>query len=156
MSRLWIKSYLGAVVLSVALTGCSTTKDEMLPHGDNTMLDIWTQGTGGGSGSIGQLKMLDARQQLRRPIASPIPTGSSTQVAPGAAAPPLNDAGQYTRTAQNEIYSQFRRLPNPDLVMYVFPHLAGSDPAPVPGYSTVFPLYQRVQYAMPGERTEDY
>ncbi|WP_134563401.1 TIGR03751 family conjugal transfer lipoprotein, partial [Pseudomonas aeruginosa] len=46
--------------------------------------------------------------------------------------------------------------PNPDLVMYVFPHLAGTDPVPVPGYSTVFPLYQRVQYAMPGERVEDY
>ncbi|MCQ3008790.1 TIGR03751 family conjugal transfer lipoprotein, partial [Pseudomonas savastanoi] len=29
-------------------------------------------------------------------------------------------------------------------------------PAPVPGYTTVFPLYQRVQYAMPGERVEDY
>ncbi|HEP8457117.1 TIGR03751 family conjugal transfer lipoprotein, partial [Pseudomonas aeruginosa] len=26
----------------------------------------------------------------------------------------------------------------------------------VPGYTTVFPFYQRVQYAMPGERTEDY
>ncbi|HBO3943129.1 TPA: TIGR03751 family conjugal transfer lipoprotein, partial [Pseudomonas aeruginosa] len=25
-----------------------------------------------------------------------------------------------------------------------------------PGYTTVFPFYQRVQYAMPGERTEDY
>ncbi|MGV5391073.1 TIGR03751 family conjugal transfer lipoprotein, partial [Pseudomonas aeruginosa] len=27
---------------------------------------------------------------------------------------------------------------------------------PVPGYTTVFPFYQRVQYAMPGERTEVY
>ncbi|MBW6332119.1 TIGR03751 family conjugal transfer lipoprotein, partial [Pseudomonas aeruginosa] len=26
---------------------------------------------------------------------------------------------------------------------------------PVPGYTTVFPFYQRVQYAMPGERTEE-
>ncbi|HGN1726419.1 TPA: TIGR03751 family conjugal transfer lipoprotein, partial [Pseudomonas aeruginosa] len=25
-----------------------------------------------------------------------------------------------------------------------------------PGYTTVFPFYQRVQYAMPGERTEAY
>ena len=33
---------------------------------------------------------------------------------------------------------------------------ARTDPVPVPGYSTVFPLYQRVQYAMPGERTEAY
>jgi conjugative transfer region lipoprotein (TIGR03751 family) len=62
----------------------------------------------------------------------------------------------YTRTAATEVYSQFRRLPNPDLAMYVFPHLAGSDPVPVPGYTTVFPLYQRVQYALPGERVEDY
>lgn len=40
--------------------------------------------------------------------------------------------------------------------MYVFPHLTGTDPVPVPGYTTVFPLYQRIQYAMPGERVEDY
>jgi conjugative transfer region lipoprotein (TIGR03751 family) len=39
--------------------------------------------------------------------------------------------------------------------MYIFPHLAGESPVPIPGYSTVFPLYTRVQYAMPGERTED-
>lgn len=72
------------------------------------------------------------------------------QAAPGVQA-------RYTRTAQNEIHRQFHRLPNPDLVMYVFPHLAGTDPVPVPGYSTVFPLYQRVQYAMPGRawRTTD-
>ncbi|MBN0631423.1 TIGR03751 family conjugal transfer lipoprotein, partial [Pseudomonas aeruginosa] len=63
---------------------------------------------------------------------------------------------RYTRTARNEVYRQFQRLPNPDLVMYVYPHLAGTDPVPVPGYTTVFPLYQRVQYAMPGERVEDY
>jgi hypothetical protein len=43
-----------------------------------------------------------------------------------------------------------------DFTVYVFPHLSGSDPAPVPGYSTVFPLYQRVQYAMSGERLENY
>jgi len=71
------------------------------------------------------------------------------------ACPPAANTA-YTRTAANEIYRQFHRLPNPDLVMYVFPHLAGSDPVPVPGYTTVFPLYQRVQYAMPGERLEDY
>ncbi|WP_134611809.1 TIGR03751 family conjugal transfer lipoprotein, partial [Pseudomonas aeruginosa] len=56
----------------------------------------------------------------------------------------------------NEVYRQFQRLPNPDLVMYVYPHLAGTAPVPIPGYTTVFPLYQRVQYAMPGERVEDY
>jgi conjugative transfer region lipoprotein (TIGR03751 family) len=88
--------------------------------------------------------LLDARQELRRPL-------NEAQVAHQQAS-----ADAFTRTPQNEIYSQFKRLPNPDLVMYVFPHLAGTDPVPVPGYTTVFPMYQRVQYAMPGERTEEY
>ncbi|WP_019741567.1 TIGR03751 family conjugal transfer lipoprotein [Pseudomonas savastanoi] len=125
------------------LAGCSTNKEQMLPHGQNTMMDVWNQGTTGSAGSASGRQLLDARSELRRPI-----DVRATQ--------PLQDSAAYTRTAQNEIYSQFKRLPNPDLVMYVFPHLAGSDPAPVPGYTTVFPLYQRVQYAMPGERVEDY
>ncbi len=35
--------------------------------------------------------------------------------------------------------------------MYVFPHLAGPESVPVPGYATRFPLYERVEYALPGE-----
>ncbi len=130
-----------AAMLAIALlvSACSTNKDELLPHGDNTMLNVWEQGTIGSSTSTTGRLLIDARQGLRRPLEAN-PAGTS----------------RFTRTAQNEIYSQFKRLPNPDLVMYVFPHLAGSDPAPIPGYSTVFPLYQRVQYAMPGERTEEY
>ncbi|MEE4891002.1 TIGR03751 family conjugal transfer lipoprotein [Pseudomonas alliivorans] len=129
--------------IAALLTGCSTDKEQMLPHGQNTMMDVWNQGTTGSAGSASNRQLLDARSELRRPV-----DVRTTQ--------PLQDGAAYTRTAQNEIYSQFKRLPNPDLVMYVFPHLAGSDPAPVPGYTTVFPLYQRVQYAMPGERVEDY
>ena len=125
--------------------GCPTSKEKLLPHGDSTMLDIWQQETAGNAGGAQVARqLLDARQGLRRPL-----TEADIQAVPGMQA-------RYTRTAQNEIYRQSPRLPNPDLVMYVFPHLAGTDPVPVPGYSTVFPLYQRVQYAMPGERVEDY
>ncbi len=150
MRRIWIEAA-ASVLMAALLAGCATSKDELLPHGDNTMLDIWDQQTGGSAGSTGSAggsqavrRLLEARQSLRRPL-----TGADMQAAPAA------NAG-YTRTAANEVHSQFHRLPNPDLIMYVFPHLAGTDPAPVPGYTTVFPLYQRVQYAMPGERTEDY
>ena len=61
------------------------------------------------------------------------------------------DSQSYTRTAQNEIEVLFVRLPNPDLILYVFPHLATEEAIPIPGYSTVFPLYERVVYALPGE-----
>jgi conjugative transfer region lipoprotein (TIGR03751 family) len=133
------------LVLAVATAaGCSTSKEELLTHGDRTMQDIWRQQTVDGGGSTAGRQLLDARQNLRRPLDS-----ADVQAAPF-------EQARYTRTAANEIQRQFHRLPNPDLVMYVFPHLSGSDPAPVPGYSTVFPLYQRVQYAMPGERLENY
>lgn len=61
--------------------------------------------------------------------------------------------GGYTRRQENEINSQFPQLPNPSIVMYVYPHEAGEDYnlTPVPGYSTVFPLYRHMYYAMPGE-----
>ncbi|MFP3493556.1 TIGR03751 family conjugal transfer lipoprotein [Pseudomonas sp. SIMBA_059] len=124
---------------SLAISGCTTDKDRLLPHNQQTMLSIWDANASSAKQSLNDSQLLRARSTLHRPLNEP------AQYHPA-----------YTRTAQNEIYSQFKRLPNPDLVMYVFPHLSGSDPVPVPGYSTVFPFYQRVQYAMPGERTEDY
>ena len=45
---------------------------------------------------------------------------------------------------------RFARVPNPDLVMVVYPHLSRGK-YPVPGYVTVFPMYEQTQYALPGE-----
>ena len=144
MPRIWIDAA-AALLAATLVGGCATSKEKLLPHGDSTMLDIWQQETAGNAGGAQVARqLLVERQGLRRRL-----TEADIQAVPGMQA-------RYTRTAQNEIYRQFQRLPNPDLVMYVFPHLAGTDPVPVPGYSTVFPLYQRVQYAMPGERVEDY
>jgi len=144
MRKIWIDG-LSALAFALVLGGCATSKEELLPHDNRSMLDIWNVETGGGAGGgPAARQLLDARQSLRRPL-----TEADVQAAPG-------EQARYTLTAANEIYRQFHRLPNPDLVMYVFPHLAGTDPVPVPGYSTVFPLYQRVQYALPGERTADY
>src|SRR5688500_16029012 len=104
-----------ALLVSVALTGCATTKEEVLPHDNATMLDVWNQNTSGQtSGGQSARQLLDARETLRRPLTN----------VDGKATHERNAA--YTRTASNEIYRQFKRLPNPDLVMYVFPHLAGT------------------------------
>lgn len=122
-----------SLLLALAVTGCSTSQETLLPVDENTtMMSIWGQRSGGGG------TLADARSQLRRPLADI----------------PVQEQQSYTRTAANEVQSQFRRLPDPDMVMYVFPHLSGSEGVPVPGYSTVFPFYTQVQYALPGERTE--
>ncbi|MFW0887927.1 TIGR03751 family conjugal transfer lipoprotein [Pseudomonas sp. P105] len=138
--RTWIEM-ITVVLIASAVTGCATDTEELLSHDGSTMMDVWNQQTSGSRSGQAAQQLLDARQALRRPLTEPLVPSSTTP---------------YTRTAQTEIHQQFHRLPNPDLVMYVFPHWAGTESVPVPGYSTVFPLHQRVQYAMPGERLEDY
>lgn len=61
------------------------------------------------------------------------------------------DLNGYVRDAFNELDAHFPRLPNPTLVLYVFPHLVGEERVPVPGYATTFPLFRQVEYALPGE-----
>ncbi|HAF2162371.1 TPA: TIGR03751 family conjugal transfer lipoprotein [Salmonella enterica] len=127
---------LATVMLSgVLLAGCSSSKEAILPAGDNTMLDLWQHRSGSAQQGA------QARDALRRPLTEPERQGDRTQ------------AESYSRTQESELSQQFPRLPNPDMVMYVFPHLADGS-APVPGYSTVFPFYTHTQYALPGERTE--
>lgn len=53
--------------------------------------------------------------------------------------------------AVDAINARFTRLPNPDLVMYVAPHLSADGRYPIPAYTTVFPMYESVEYALPGE-----
>nr|WP_310615689.1 TIGR03751 family conjugal transfer lipoprotein [Pantoea cypripedii] len=121
---------------SLLISGCSTSKEEMLPAGDHTMLELWN----GDDGSLTR-QAASARNTLRRPI-----TEDERFVA--------NKTNRsYSRDQESEITQQFPRLPNPDMVMYIYPHLADGN-TPVPGYSTVFPFYKETQYAMPGERTE--
>jgi conjugative transfer region lipoprotein (TIGR03751 family) len=57
----------------------------------------------------------------------------------------------YTRNVLNETNMLFPMLPNPSLVMYIYPHISGSG-VPVPGYATAFKIYETEQYALPGER----
>ncbi|MEQ3953628.1 TIGR03751 family conjugal transfer lipoprotein [Klebsiella pneumoniae] len=115
------------------LAGCSTSKEQLLPPGDSTMLDLWQQKSGSPQMTA------EARAVLRRDL-NDVERNAQPAV-----------AESYSRDANSKIQQQFPRLPNPDLVMYVFPHMTVGN-VPVPGYSTVFPFYSQVQYALPGER----
>ncbi len=115
------------------LAGCSTSKEQLLPPGDSTMLDLWQQKSGSPQMTA------EARAVLRRDL-NDVERNAQPAV-----------AESYSRDANSEIQQQFPRFPNPDLVMYVFPHMTVGN-VPVPGYSTVFPFYSQVQYALPGER----
>lgn len=142
MQRPWtdMTFALATPLLALALTGCAS-KDMLLPPGDHTMLDLWRTHTSSVQGA--EVRLNEARQQVRRPLS----VGDEH---------PSSGPRADLRQRAHSLNQQFPRLPNPDLVMYVFPHLAGEESVPVPGYSTVFPLYRHVPYALPGERVEDY
>ena len=118
-------------LISLVLAGCASTKEAVLPQDGPSMKAIY-------EAHIDEMSARDPltiRQELGD---RPILTGEAALYG-------------YTRDAANEIDAIFPRLPNPTLVMYVFPHLAGEESVPVPGYATAFPMYERTEYALPGE-----
>lgn len=118
-------------LISLVLAGCASTKDTVLPQNGPSMKAIY-------EGHVHEMNA-DNPQVIRGELGDrPIVSGEAA-------------LHGYTRDAFNEIDVLFPRLPNPTLVMYIFPHLAGDAGAPVPGYSTAFPMYEQVEYALPGE-----
>ena len=119
------------LIASISLAACAGSKDTILPSDGASMKTIYTQHFN----DIGMRDTMSVRKELKsRPLEADVAALEG-----------------YTRDAFNELDAHFPRLPNPTLVMYVFPHLAGEQRVPVPGYATTFPMYRQVEYALPGE-----
>lgn len=122
---------LALLALALLISGCSADTEDIIPQSGPTMSDIYNQA-------------LKNRGQ-----GAYEPAGLGRPATPQVAPP--DDPRSYTRTAENEIDNLFPTLQNPTLVMYVFPHLTSDERLPVPGYATSFPLYERPEFALPGE-----
>ena len=130
MHSSWTRTAAAAWISALFVAGCATSKDTVLPQDGPPMKRIYEEHFE----RVGEAKLDRVRGELAR--------------GPGRGEAELHG---YVRDARNEIGALFPRLPNPTLVMFVFPHLAGSEGVPVPGYATSFPLYEGVEYALPGE-----
>lgn len=123
--------------LTAFLSACSTAGDVM-PQGGPTMAQVYEEAMEKSNGAT-----LDT-------VRNTVLTSNNPSIDYTGG----NNLSSYTRTSENEINNLFPLLPNPQVVMYIYPHLAGDDEAPVPGYSTAFPLFEREHYALPGENQE--
>ena len=130
MPQVWIPTAAPVLISALLLGGCAISKDTVLPQDGKPMKQIYEEHFE----RIGEQGTDRAREQLGR-------VSSSSEA----------NLHGYVRDVYNEIRTTFPRLPNPTLVMFVFPHLAGSESVPVPGYATSFTMYNRVEYALPGE-----
>jgi conjugative transfer region lipoprotein (TIGR03751 family) len=124
-----------ALISIIALAGCTTSKESVLPTDLKPMKQVY-----------------DEHFQKRRQLPEgERDAGACMWRAPGAG---KEDLAGYVREAAHELESRFATLPNPIMVMYVFPHLSRPHGTPVPGYATSFPMYEKLEYALPGELVE--
>ncbi|MCK0513228.1 TIGR03751 family conjugal transfer lipoprotein [Aromatoleum buckelii] len=123
-----IARLLAAVAMVVlALGACSVAgpRKSPLPDDGPTVEEIYRERTS-------EYQRIRAREAL--------PLRPATEVLPGPVLEP----------AMLQLERRFARLPNPDLIMVVFPHLSRGK-YPAPGYVTAFPMYERIEYLLPGE-----
>lgn len=123
----WINLFF-CCTLFLNLTAC-TTAGNAIPPGGPTMAQIYEEAMQQSKGAT-----LDT---AREEIKTSVDYDNNNNLA----------EADYTRTVENEINNLFPLLPNPQLAMYVYPHFAGNESAPVPGYSTAFSLYSKNHYA---------
>ena len=146
---------------ALALVGCAS-QETILPETENTMLDIYRGAmTAQGQNDLDPLQAVDVCKALALANTATSIADCEDTVREHASALyrqlDAQPAGEdldylpYTREVATEINNLFPRLDNPDIVIYVYPHLATRTRAPIPGYSTVIPLYDQVHYRLPGE-----
>ncbi|KTD56732.1 hypothetical protein Lsan_2892 [Legionella santicrucis] len=92
---------------------------------------------------------LTVSQLYEQSIGDPMPSWSVKK----SVTKPVNYEG-YTRNAVNEINVLFKPLANPQIPVYVFPHVAliGDEQLIKPGYTTAFFLYKQNQFALASEQ----
>ncbi|MGR5448573.1 hypothetical protein ACP3V3_02070 [Vibrio sp. PNB22_3_1] len=119
------------IVLLVMLpifVGCSSAvgdKESIIPQSERTLEDVYGQASGNGSAER-------AATILRRPV-SDYEMGHD---------PYLQNGVERVR---------YRKLPNPTIYLYFFPSVTEGERLPTPGWMTEFGMYERDEYAKPGE-----
>ena len=123
-----------SLAISLLLGACSSTPttDHSAKKKSKTVADIMKRQTGS-----------KAREDYRKPP-------QTWQTSPAYQSDLIGKNVSYTRSEAKELHGLFPRLTNPDLCMYIYPHLSLEN-ATIPGYSSCFSLYDQNQYALPGE-----
>jgi conjugative transfer region lipoprotein (TIGR03751 family) len=125
------------VVLSALASGCSLNPNRKspLPTDGLTIAEVYDNFAVGAGAAAGSSTKSDLKQAN---VARVTEQGQTEYKI------------EQRKLLSDPINNRFERLPNPDLVMFVFPHLSQGR-YPVPGYQTLFPMYESVHYALPGE-----
>lgn len=113
------------ILVFSSLSGCSSTKDSVIPPSSVSISDVYQNHTTNNS-----------KQKMRFAVNVPL-SASDTDI----------DAYELHGMKRNK----FKLLPNPTLYMYVNTRISEVDRAPIPAFITEFKLFERDEYALPSE-----
>lgn len=129
------KNYFLYIFISFFITACAGPSEKtMLPEGGPTTLKVYNDHLAGKYNQVSD-------DQTSEDFDVYIRT-SDSYIQPGYETATRNTTIQLQNIAQD-----FRRINNPEIVGYVYPHLSPGQ-HPIPGYFTVFPLYPASGYAL--------
>ncbi len=136
-SFLWLWAVCASAVL---LNGCASPgKGVIPPAGDMTMAQIYYEANG--------MSAPDDAMNLNKNVDA---LSAARALSPG-------QTSEYTGGGASDLMGlnqQFKTLPNPQILVYVSPHLVTTQngpQVPVPGYVTSFFMYPQNEFAMPYE-----
>lgn len=120
----------------IILVGCSSMeKKELLPDGGLTTAQIYSgQQSSSDSVNSQSTNYYDKGYYLTKPL--DIENRSMSDI---------------SAHHLEELRQDFKTVPNPEILGYVMPHFNHKTDIPVPGYFTIFKLYNREHYARSGE-----
>lgn len=119
-------NHLAVPIALLFLAGCSTNI-KPLPDGGPTSAQL----IGGVGATAKQSELTLSQSGLRRDSQLTASHGMSS----------------LTQQRLDDLNSDFKQVPNPQIIGYVAPHFNQAD-MPVPGYFTVFRLYPKDSYAL--------
>lgn len=136
---------LTSLISTLLLSGCVSPGKNTVEHGDMTMAQIYNQQTGSGDADSSQEFSEISDNHFEQYAVQ----GSDKSIS-------MRDTGDGSNSASvadDNINEQFKLIPNPNITVYIFPHLSqyNGTSVPIPGYNTHFFLYETNHYAMPGE-----
>lgn len=137
MRILWI---LIPLLTSISLVGCSSVRGNVVPQTGPSMEQVYD--------SMG----------INKSASVPVAVNENSQSGEADVTEIRQEIYTSNQSSANNGASDvhgFHKLPNPELRMYVYPHLAGTAEIPIPGYSTVFNAYDRDHYALTQETSQD-
>ncbi len=128
----------GAILLGMVGCASGPSESERLPDEGPTTRQVYERHMAGEPPN-GEPPATGGASSPLSPVLMP-----GTPIAPSA-----DSETRGGRQALDYLQQDFQRVPNPEILGYVYPHLAGD--LPVPGYYTAFPLRAETPYAEPGE-----